>query len=472
MKRVLLTTLWLLSPLAVSADTEMSSALAQRIDGDASGACIAASRIQPNAQGELQVERSFRCANGSHRSITADTRFEIGSISKAMLGGIVARLHQDEVLSVDDPVDRWLPDGVQLPTHNGEVIRIRHLLTHSSGLPRLPANLSPANVQDPYADYTEAQLLEALSQFTPEFALNERFGYSNFAVMTLSYVVSRAAGRPLSELYQDYLYTPIGMTHTSFTGDTMQGMSGEGRPMPNWNFPTNMEGVGGVRSTLRDMERWVRAQLGQGSPAVIEALKLSQQALETADSTEMAWGWILAPVGERVYVSHGGGTGGFTAAVFIDPSNQSASIVSTNGALHQTGDIQLLGLHLLDQAIPPGQAYVVAEVPEDISLADYTGEYPLFPGFSVRVFEQAGALMIQGTGQGAAEVRFVEPDVFENVAHGARFVFERNANGEIIAVTLHQAGQQLRGERILQPTTDESPATEPQVELQRPKAKN
>jgi hypothetical protein len=81
------------------------------------------------------------------------------------------------------------------------------------------------------------------------------------------------------------------------------------------------------------------------------------------------------------------------------------------------------------------------------ALADYPGEYPLVPGFGLTVSEREGVLFIQGTGQQALATRAVAPDVFVVEEVGAEFRFERDAGGRVVAVTLHQRGQVLRGER-------------------------
>jgi hypothetical protein len=81
------------------------------------------------------------------------------------------------------------------------------------------------------------------------------------------------------------------------------------------------------------------------------------------------------------------------------------------------------------------------------ALRDYDGEYPLVPGFALTVKAQGETLTIQGTGQPALPVQAVERDVFVMDAVGAEIRFERDAAGKVIALTLKQAGQQLRGAR-------------------------
>ena len=437
--------------IRVEASEQITEALQARIQGDASGACLAAAHVSRTATGALQSERGFYCAaSDEHEAITLPnehSRYEIGSVSKVMLGGIIAQLQAEGVLHLEQTLTEWAPEGIEVPQVGEQPILLRHMLTHTSGLPRLPILLAPENVNDPYADFTTEALWQSLAQAELEGEPGQQFGYSNFAYMLLSMIASEASGKPLDELYTQYLYEPLGMNTASFIGETMQPRSADGKPVVNWNFPMNMQGVGGVRASIADMEVWLAAQLGARPEWLASALAASHEPLEQVAEGKYGWGWMYATVGEREYLMHGGGTIGFTTVVVVDLEMQTASVVLSNAALYQTGDIQRLGLHLLDANIPPGTPYIPEVMPSSVDLADYEGSYPLMPGFAIRVFAEDVKLMIQGTGQPAAEVFYKADDVFENAMFGARFVFERNEEGEVIALTLYQAGQELRGER-------------------------
>lgn len=81
------------------------------------------------------------------------TRFEIGSVTKVLTGLLLAELANRGVVHLDDPIDAHLPAAVASPPSEGGPITLRHLATHTSGLPRLPTNLMPADLADPYAGY-------------------------------------------------------------------------------------------------------------------------------------------------------------------------------------------------------------------------------------------------------------------------------------------------------------------------------
>lgn len=99
-----------------------------------------------------------------------------------------------------------------------------------------------------------------------------------------------------------------------------------------------------------------------------------------------------------------------------------------------------------DRAGPPA---VVASkwTPTEAELADYAGNYPLMPNFALRVFATGPKLFVQGTNQRPLEVASVDKDVFVAESVSAEITFERDAAGKVVALTLRQRGQVLRGER-------------------------
>jgi serine-type D-Ala-D-Ala carboxypeptidase/endopeptidase len=85
--------------------------------------------------------------------------------------------------------------------------------------------------------------------------------------------------------------------------------------------------------------------------------------------------------------------------------------------------------------------------PTEAQLKEYEGNYPLAPTFALRIFSTGAKLFVQGTNQGPHEVASVDQDIFVAESVGAEIGFERDPNGKVIALTLKQRGQVLRGER-------------------------
>ncbi|MFA7541990.1 MAG: serine hydrolase, partial [Lysobacterales bacterium] len=128
-------------------DADLAQILDRRIQGDLSGACVAAALIQ----GE-RVTRAWRCADPADAGrIGPEVAFEIGSVTKTMAGILLADLIASGEASLDDTLAGHLPTGAAVPDFQGQPIRLRHLVTHTSGLPRLPSRLRITDAADPYA---------------------------------------------------------------------------------------------------------------------------------------------------------------------------------------------------------------------------------------------------------------------------------------------------------------------------------
>src|SRR5882724_244361 len=91
--------------------------------------------------------------------------YEIGSISKVFTAILLAQQVLDGKVKLDDPVQKYLPKEVKVPQRGGKEILLANLSDHTSGLPRMPSNFTPADPGNPFADYTVAQLYNFLTGY-------------------------------------------------------------------------------------------------------------------------------------------------------------------------------------------------------------------------------------------------------------------------------------------------------------------
>ena len=142
---------------------------------------------------------------------TGDTRFEVGSVTKIFTSLLLAQMVESGDVRLDDPIARYLPDSVKAPGYRGREITLRELATHSSGLPRLPTNIAPANMADPYADYTATRLHDFLDSYELPRAPDSSYEYSNLGAGLLGYLLARHAGKPFADLLEEKILQPLGM---------------------------------------------------------------------------------------------------------------------------------------------------------------------------------------------------------------------------------------------------------------------
>jgi CubicO group peptidase (beta-lactamase class C family) len=101
-----------------------------------------------------------------------------------------------------------------VPSFNGREITIAEIVTHTSGLPALPANYRPPDINNPYAGATERDLLDALAATRLTREPGSKWEYSNFAMIVLSYALARRSGKDYETLLRERLLVPLGMNET------------------------------------------------------------------------------------------------------------------------------------------------------------------------------------------------------------------------------------------------------------------
>jgi len=259
----------LLAPIAGAAQTFPTDSVVQRLveervrDGRAAGIVV----------GLLDRDGSTRVFTagtaGAGRTLDRNSLFEIGSITKAFTGVLLADMVRAGEVSLSDPVSKYLPANVNMPSRGGIEITLEHLSSQTSGLPRLPGNMRPANLLNPYADYTVARMV---------------------------------AG-----------HDPAGDT------------------VPLWDLPT-LAGAGALRSSMADMLKFAEAMV-RPVPALREAVTMATRSrASTGPNMEIGLGWFRQAIGNDTIVWHNGGTGGFRTYVGFMPSAGRAVVVLTNSS--------------------------------------------------------------------------------------------------------------------------------------------
>jgi serine-type D-Ala-D-Ala carboxypeptidase/endopeptidase len=386
-----------------SEPSELTSVLEHRLRGDRSGACVSLALL---AEGSSQ--RSTVCA--AERRELDDAAFEIGSISKTMTGFAIASLIAEGKLALTDPLEAHLPAGTLVPRYEGMPITIEHLLTHSSGLPALPATFMPANADDPYADLSEAQLFSSLAAVQLSVPPGTTWAYSNYGYMLLSYIASTRAEKDLEALLAERLFEPLGMR--AFVARRPAGVKDAQGHLPlgiataPWTFPAKLSGLGGVHATLDDMIRYADAMLGSGDPAAVATLARASETLrQTSNGPEMGMGWIRERVGAHELLLHDGGTGGFSSLIAIERSSGRAVIALSDTSLSNTGGLTELALHvLLPDAVPLDLPRKLA-TPSAELLSELVGRYAL-ADLTLTLSARDGKLFVQAEGQPELELGY------------------------------------------------------------------
>jgi serine-type D-Ala-D-Ala carboxypeptidase/endopeptidase len=153
---------------------------------------------------------------------------------------------------------KYLPASVKVPERDGRQISLVDLATHTSGLPRMPANFRPKDPANPYADYTDEQLYSFLSSYDLIRDIGLKFEYSNLGFGLLGQGLARRAGTGYETLVETRICEPLGMKSTRITlSPDMErrfaaGHSADLVTVSRWDIPS-LAGAGALRSTANDL---------------------------------------------------------------------------------------------------------------------------------------------------------------------------------------------------------------------------
>jgi D-alanyl-D-alanine-carboxypeptidase/D-alanyl-D-alanine-endopeptidase len=380
--------------------------------------------------------------------LDSNSVFEIGSISKVFTSTLLSELVAEGVVRLDDPVQKYLPSSVRIPTRNGKQITLAMLSEQNSGLPRMPDNFTPADANNPYADYTVQQMYDFLSKYELPRDPGASFEYSNLGVGLLGHVLSLATKKPYEQLVTERIFVPLNMTHSAIAlSPWMQthlalGHDEKGNVTANWDIPT-LAGAGAIRSTMADMLKFAEANLHPERGAIQQAMAFAQADRAAAGpAMRIGLNWITTVAGADTIVWHNGGTGGYRTFIGLMPTKKKAVVILTNSGGAGADDI---GLHLLSPTVPlapkpqPVKQRIAIQLPA-ATLAQYVGKYQLAPTFIMDVTADT-ALYLQATGQPRFRL-WPETQVdFFTREFDAQVTFVKGPDGVVNSLVLHQGGR-------------------------------
>jgi CubicO group peptidase (beta-lactamase class C family) len=333
-----------------AADSELASILSSR---------IAQRRAQGIVIAVLEKGHAPRIVSAGVSGLAGvplngNTLFEIGSITKTFTGSLLADMVARGEVKLDDPISRYLPRSVRVPSRNGKQITLLDLATQRSGLPRLPTNMHPSDSGNPYSDYTVNQLYEFLSGYVLTRDIGEKYEYSNVGVGLLGHVLSLRAGKPYEQLLRERILEPLGMHDTMIELTAAakprmaQGFDANGTPVKLWDMPA-LPGMGAFRSTANDMLKFLAANLDSASEPLGKTLAAARRARRDADrpGNSLGLAWHIVTVFGTTLTWHNGGTGGFRTFIGMDEARHRGVIVLANSVISPDD----IGFHLLEPKV-------------------------------------------------------------------------------------------------------------------------
>lgn len=451
MYRALAILLIALAPALFAADSPtlapdpLAATVLERIANSEEPACVAAAWVEDTTR------FAFGCTKDASPVVLDEhSLFEIGSISKAFTGILLADMVLKGEVSLDDPAWKYSRPEAKLPKRGDREITLRDLATQSSGLPRMPPGFNPADRANPYADFDADKLYAALTLTNLANDIGTTYEYSNFGFMWLSEMLARVGGGTYEEVLRKRVLQPLGMTETVVAMDEarrkrlVDGHDAAGQVVPHWDMTPMLGGVGALRSSAADMAKFAEAVAGRRETPLKAAIDLALEPERPAAEGMIGLAWHLRRASNaRTLAWHNGGTAGFRSMLAVDRDARKAALVLVNAS----SGFDDLPLHILDSDIPMRRKRVAIEL-EPATLQEYVGRYERGTAISVAFFVKDGKLMTQRTGQGAFEVFPEARDRFFLRVVDAQVEFVRDKDGRVTAMNLRQGGTTLQLPRV------------------------
>lgn len=401
--------------------------------------------------------------------VTKDTVFGVASITKSFATLAIMQLADQGKLNVQDAVTKWLPEFKLPETSYNDQVTIHHLMTHTSGLPGLPAvhqARAHSIKNDPDGEYlfgdipnlTESRvktvddLLQLLG--TLDYSLlgppGHAFNYSNECFALLQAIIERASGKTFLEYMDTYILQPLNMTHSTFLTDELKDMvrvtelyaltqddKKEVFHSPEWWDVGDIYSNGSLKASVMDLINYLEVYRLNGTVngqtiASEESVKqmMMPQAIAPNDNKYGYGLQIHDRFGQRL-VGHGGGIKGVSSNMLICQEHDLTVAVLTNIAKVDAEGLAMTAIKYVlgreEEAVKESHY----EMAKD-DLERYVGLYKSLEGnsFDVRIEDKKLKLDVD---HNTLVIDPIEKDVFRT-QDGKKIVFMTNDGDDVIGI--------------------------------------
>lgn len=438
------------APVAFAQAPSTDAALAAAVD-----AIVQRTLAQPNAVGlsiavargdQLIVTKGYGTADlESGWPVDDQTMMRIGSVTKQFSAAAVMKLVEQGKLSLDDTLDKMLPDYP--PT--SKPVTLRQILNHTSGIWSYTED-GKFMERDSTMELKSEEVIATFKDKPLEFDPGTKWNYSNSAYYLVGEIIERAAGMPYAQFVQEELFAPLGLSRTRYESNReiisnrAQGYAFDGGKLLNdQTIGADVPGAAGsLLSTAADLVRWNIALAGGKAVSPDSyALMTATTVLPSGRDAEYGLGLGIDTFEGRKRISHGGGIPGFTSMLAYLPEEKLTVAVISNCESLNPGKAA--------DSIMRAALGIAEFVPKDLRVADadlarFAGVY-VFQSMPLEltVSGQDGQVFAQATGQKATRLLYQGNGEFRaDFDPEVKFVFPAG-EGPAPSLTLHQRGQHV-----------------------------
>jgi CubicO group peptidase (beta-lactamase class C family) len=420
--------------------------------------------VQVWREGRTLMSKAYGMANLTYGiPFETDTRTNIGSTSKQFTAFAVMLQAERGLLSLDDDIREHLPE---LPEFD-EVVTVRHLITHTSGLREFLNLLLMSGRRLDHGDWIDRSELIDIVQRQPALqnAPGAEWNYNNTAFGLAALIVERTSGQDFHVFMRENVFGPLGMSRTMVRPSPehiVPGMS-EGYTPSADGFRQigdlgGAVGAGGIYSTVEDLQLWAQnyADPQVGNTRIIEEM-MTPFVLTDGEETGYGYGLSIDEQRGLTRVHHGGADVAHRSMLAYYPEiNAGITVQSNHGGFGSNVAFELAAAFFEDAMGPEddeaesGEGAEAAEEepfdaetydPEDFD--DFVGRYSMdaAPSFILTFTREGSTLYAQATGQQRFEIVPTSDSTFAITVVEASIVFHRDEDGAVEGLTLHQNGE-------------------------------
>lgn len=391
--------------------------------------------VAVSKNGEIIYTKSIGFADLENNiKASENSKYRIGSISKSFTTVLVLKAVEEKKLDLNQTIDKWFPT-----IKNAKKITVKHLLSHRSGIHNFTDNKDYLtwNTQPK----TEKEMVEIIVNGGSDFKPDSKAEYSNANFVLLTYLLEKTFAKSYSELLQNYIVQPIGLTNTYVFGkinpsnNECKSYSFEGtwKLAPETDFTIPL-GAGAIISTPSDLTKF--------SDALFGGKLLKSESLEKMKAIKDGYGLGLfqIPFYNNIGYGHTGGIDGFSSVYFHFADENISYALTSNGTNINNNDISIAVLSAVYDKpydIPVFTTFNISSEDLDKYLGVYASNHI---ALKITVTKNGNTLIAQGTGQPALHLEATEKDKFKYDQAGAKFEFNPTEKTMI----LFQGGGQIK----------------------------
>jgi CubicO group peptidase (beta-lactamase class C family) len=409
--------------------------------------------------GQVLLSRGYGMANYElDVPNTPQTKFRLGSVTKQFTSMAIMQLETQGRLKVTDTVKTFFPDYPK-----GDKITIRHLLTHTSGVPNftdLPEYLKAMTLPT-----TPLETVAKFKNLPLDFAPGEKWNYSNSGYILLGAIIEKVTGGSYEKFVRENIFRPLGMNDSGYDHaeeiikNRASGYEYPDDKLANCKY-VDMSipyAAGSLYSTVEDLYKWDRALYTEKllPKAALEQMfrpfefkgVLSAEPAPTKAS--YAYGWMINSYAGHKEIHHSGGVNGFTTDILRFPDDDACVIVLNNSMTAYTGVVsRSMADYLFGQTVEMPAEKKAIILPAAV-LDAYAGRYqPEGAPLVFTLVREGDGLFIQVPGQPRMVLSAESETTFFIKSVNLGLTFVKDASGKVTHFLLLQGKQETKAIRL------------------------